>query len=361
MDYLKVNCDSEQYKIFIGYGILRQINELLEDVYSDSRIFIVMDQNVSKLYLNEILEILSGREVDYAIVGNGESSKSIDSMKYIYGKLLENNYGRDTLILSVGGGSVGDLAGFVSATYMRGIPYIQIPTTIVSQVNSCIGGKVGINFKEYKNISGAYYHPKSVILDLDFIKTLNYREYLSGLSEIIKYGIIEDYSFLKDLKENIQKLKNKDKKYLYEIIEKSLKIKRMIVEIDEKDYGIRRILNFGNTIGDSISSISPTKEYTYGERTALGMIYETILSYKMGLISEEYCKEIISIFSFIIKPIKYELDEIELFYEDLEKDKKQIGENILFILPTEEGRVGIFKNVEKQLITNILKNGIESL
>ncbi|MCT4660232.1 MAG: 3-dehydroquinate synthase [Tissierellales bacterium] len=357
MEYLKVNCDSGKYDVYVGHGNRRQLNEILENEYLERRILIVTDNEIAKIYLDEVIEILKEHEVNYAIIPAGEKSKSIETMKYIYEKLLENDYGRKSLILSLGGGVVADIAGFVSSTYMRGIPYIQVPTTIISQVDSSIGGKVSINFNEYKNISGAYYHPKSVIIDIEFLKTLSDREYYSGISEIIKHSLIEDYEFFRELVDNKELIIGRDLKYMEKILIKSLNIKKTIVEMDERDYGIRRILNFGHSIGHGLESIGLFEKYTHGESIALGIIYETLLSFEMGLIKEAYCKEILDSLLWIVKPERYKDEDIALFYRVLEKDKNKLGKDMMFILPTERGRVGIFKNIERAKITKLLKNG----
>lgn len=357
MEFLKINCDTAKYGVYLGRGTRRRLNEILKNEYLERKILIVTDNNVSKIYLEEIINILKEHELKYAIIPAGEKSKSLGTMKYIYEKLLENDYGRKSLILSLGGGVVSDLSGFVSATYMRGIPYIQIPTTIISQVDSSIGGKVAINFNEYKNISGVYYHPKSVIIDVDFLETLSDREYYSGIAEIIKHSLIEDYDFFKEILENKNLLVSRNMRYIEEIILRALNIKKTIVEMDEQDYGIRRVLNFGHTIGHGLEAIGGFERYTHGEAVALGMIYEALLSFEMGLIKEKYCREILDGLLWIIIPEKYDKNQIGTFYRALEKDKKKLGDNMMFILPTEPGRVGIFKNIDRSKITKLLELG----
>ena len=238
----------------------------------------ITDKNVYTLYGHYINTLNNYEKI---VVEPGEQSKTINVTTDILKQMLEKGASRKSKIIAFGGGVIGDLAGFCSAIYMRGISLIQIPTTLLAQVDSSVGGKTGINMLHYKNSVGAFYQPTKVIIDTNLLKTLPYRELLSGIGEIIKYGIIYDYEFFKYIVKNINKIKKCDASIMPYVVKQCCKIKAEIVSQDEKEKGLRKILNFGHTIGHALEGITNFDKYTHGEAVIIGMYYETIMAKKL--------------------------------------------------------------------------------
>ena len=252
------------------------------------------------------------------------------------------------------GRSSRDISGFVASTYLRGVDYIQIPTTLLSQVDSSIGGKVGVDFKGYKNMIGSFYFPLATFIDIELLKSLDTRDITSGVGEVLKYGIIYDYDFLKYVYSNIDSIYNFDDEVLETIVKKSVSIKDRIVSQDKRDKGIRKILNFGHTIGHGIESFYDFKRYNHGEAVILGMIYESFISKEIGLIEEEYFNEIFSVLSKLVDPVIFNIKEVDGILKNMSYDKKNKKYKIVFVLPTDRGEVQIFDNIEKDLIKKTL-------
>ena len=253
MKRIKVNLDkqsSTSYEICIGHNILDRIGLVIAKSNIASHYIVITDSNVSSLYREELLTALRNvnLKVDLIEFPAGEISKNTDTVLTIIKKLINLGADRNSALIALGGGVTGDMTGFAASIYMRSIPYIQIPTTLMAQVDSSIGGKTGIDLPEGKNLLGAFFQPKSVFIDLQFLKTLPDEEFTNGLSEIVKYGIIDDVELFNILERETENIKNRSMDFLELIVERSCKIKKGIVEIDEMDIGVRRILNFGHTI-----------------------------------------------------------------------------------------------------------------
>ncbi|WP_165442921.1 3-dehydroquinate synthase [Senegalia massiliensis] len=356
---MKLQVDSQLYKynIYIENNIYKTLNDYIKE-YNEEKILIITDDNVRKIYLDSVLNSLKDFKVYYYIIPAGESSKSLEMAGDIYSKLLREKFDRQSLIIGFGGGVVGDLAGFVAATYMRGINLIQIPTTLLSQVDSSIGGKVGVNFNNIKNIIGSFYQPKKVIIDIDTLKTLSERDTKSGLAEIIKYGIISDYKLL-DIIHNINNIRNMDFKLIKLLIKRSLEIKKDIVKVDTFEKGKRKILNFGHTIGHGIESLDNFKRFKHGEAVALGMLSEAYISKELGFISTKYYQEIKQLVKKITQDNIFTQQEKQVIMENIKLDKKNMNENIVFILPISYGKVKIYENkIDEELIKKSLGEDI---
>ncbi|WP_313232862.1 3-dehydroquinate synthase [Tissierella praeacuta] len=328
--------------------------ELHQYIINDDFIF-VTDRNVYNLYKDEIDEVLNGRENIY-IIPSGEINKNLEELSNIYKILIKKNIDRNGKIFCLGGGVVGDLAGFAAATYKRGVEYIQIPTTLLSQVDSSIGGKTGIDFEGHKNIIGSFHFPLTTLIDTSFIHTLPEKEITCGLGEIIKYGLIEDYNFLKNIEKNIKKIYNRDMRILPTIVEKSVDIKFTIVDKDKLDLGLRQKLNFGHTIGHSIESFFKYEKYNHGEAVILGMMYESNIAYQKKLIDKEYYNEIIGVLNTLVEQPIFNSFEIKILIEYMKNDKKNRDGKISFILPTGRGTVDLFYDVEENLIEEAILN-----
>lgn len=359
MNKIQLNLKNSSYPIFIGSNIISDIKDILSPYINDRKIFIITDKNVENLYLDDFKNELCGFDLDVYVIEPGEKSKSIEVAKEIFLRMLEFKCDRKSVVITFGGGVVGDLGGYVASTYMRGIDYIQIPTTLLSQVDSSIGGKVAVNINNYKNIVGNFHHPLAVVIDIDFLKSLNIREFNSGLGEVLKYGLIKNFSFLQWVGSNIESIYNMDKASILKVISESLDIKKEIVQKDEREGSLRKILNFGHTIGHGIEGLNHFKRFTHGEAVALGMIYETKLSLKLGLIEENYYSLVKDILSKVVGTISFNEEEINEILEGISHDKKLEDGQLVLVLPTGQGIVEIVKGVEKSLIIETLKEGIQ--
>ncbi len=278
MKKIKVKVSSSEdksHEILIGRGLLRQIARDLSEASIAHSCALVTDSNVGKLYGERLLKDLESvfPQVSFITFPAGEQNKNREIKCFIEDRMLESELGRDSLIIALGGGVTGDIAGFVAATYMRGIPCVQVPTSLVACVDSSVGGKTAVDTPYGKNLIGAFHQPWRVYVDIDTLATLDTRQVSEGLSEIIKYGVIKDAKFFRYLETNIKKVYEFDETCLLEIIEASCKIKARVVEEDEKEQNLRKILNFGHTIGHAIEQLS---NYTisHGEAISMGMVVE---------------------------------------------------------------------------------------
>lgn len=270
------------YNIYIQDGILSNIANLLPDVFSGSKIAIITDSNVSELYLSELSYQLAQKHLIIEIVvPAGEESKRLEVAANIYNKLSAAHISRSDLIVALGGGVVGDLAGFVAATYMRGIPFVQIPTSLLAQVDSSIGGKVAVDIPSGKNLVGAFYQPKAVYIDPNVLNTLTDRFYYDGLAEVIKYACIKDAALFETLKQLGSREQIQAK--IQEIVIRCLNTKKHYVQLDEFDTGERMFLNYGHTIGHAVEKYFDFSSYTHGECVAMGMAHITKRSEALGL------------------------------------------------------------------------------
>lgn len=341
MNILNVNIPGNSYDIVIEKGLFKNFGSEIKEVYHKTNIVVITDLNVFNLYgnaLNEILEI-EGFNINFIVVQPGEASKSLIQLEHIYSELTLHGITRSDLIVAFGGGVVGDLAGFAASTFMRGIQYIQIPTTLLSQIDSSVGGKVAINLKEGKNLAGNFYHPLKVLIDPEMLLSLPEKNFKDGLGEVIKYACIKDPILF-------HLLMNFDKKQLYDYIEQLIytccNIKKIIVEQDEKDMAERMLLNFGHTLGHAIER-HMNFEITHGEAVSLGMLYITKNSEELGLTETgtyDKLKNMLIHFS-----IDYNLCNLDI--HNLKKyiyhDKKNLSGEISLILLNKIGEAFIHK------------------
>jgi len=341
-------------EITIGYNILDKIKGCLSKLGAN-RVYTIVDENVYKMHEKKVRELVEGLNNIFYIMPSGENTKSIEHVLRVYDDLIEKRVDRNTVIISIGGGVTGDISGFIAFTFKRGLKYIQIPTTLLAQVDSSIGGKVGINYKGYKNIIGSFYFPENTIIDISFLETLDRRQVTSGLGEILKYGLISDYEFFRFVSKSINSIYSCNNEVLLPIIKRAVSIKESIVNQDITDRGHRKILNFGHTIGHSIESFYGFNRYNHGEAVMLGIMYESNIAKYMGLISEEYFMEICEILQKIVMPVQFNDEEIDELLNKMENDKKNQKDGIAFILPVAKGKVDIFNSIEKELIIKSLK------
>lgn len=356
MKYINVNTPLNKYKIVFEkdfHNILGQIKQL---GINYSNIGIISDDNVAPLYSSELVTSIKELNVSTHtfIFPHGESNKNYTTINSIYDFMINNNFDRKSLLIALGGGVVGDMTGFVAATYMRGIDFIQIPTSLLAQVDSSIGGKTGIDFNGYKNIIGAFYQPKLVYVNTATLGTLEKREFASGMAEIIKHALIMDSDYLNSLEKEYADIIELDHNALQNLIANSCEIKSKVVSEDEKEQGLRAILNFGHTIGHAIERLK-NFTLTHGECVALGMIASSNISMLLGDLSLEdvkYIEHIIKLYNLPVKVTGLELDTV---YQELFHDKKTLHNQINIILLDTLGSCYQNKNLTKKEIQKGLK------
>lgn len=332
MKTIKVNCE-KSYDIKINQGLLETFDF---KGLNASKYVVITDSNVKKLYGEKLAERLkkSGLSVNLMDFPAGEESKNWEMVKEIGQKLAKQNTNRDVIIVALGGGVVGDLAGFISSIYMRGVRYIHIPTTLLAQIDSSVGGKTAVNIPEGKNLLGTFHQPQVVVIDPDVLNTLQLREIQNGLAEIIKYAVTQDKNLFEYLKKNIEKA---DKSFYEFIIPKSVEIKANIISQDEKEKELRKILNYGHTVGHAVEILSEYK-IPHGQAVAIGMVYEAKIANYLGILSNEDLQKQ----NDLIKKAKlnYEFKfDIDRAIEIMERDKKSRAKELYFILPSEIGKI----------------------
>lgn len=339
---LKVDLKDRSYQIIIEKGLINRVSEEISRVYKGKKIFIITDDNVNKYYGGKISEELkkNGFEVNLLSLKPGEETKNFNTLPIVYDELLDFNLTRSDLIIALGGGVIGDLAGFVASTYLRGIDFVQIPTSLLAQVDSSVGGKVAVDLDRGKNLVGSFYHPKCVLIDPEVLNTLDNRFFIDGMAEVIKYGCIKDKQFF----DYLEKMENKKQliNNMELVIHKCCDIKRQVVENDEKDRGERMLLNFGHTLGHAIEQYYNYTKYSHGEGVAIGMYVISKISEEKGLTKKGTSQRIKDI---LVKyNLPYELDvNIEETLEAINLDKKKLGNDLNVIILKEIGNSEIYK------------------
>ena len=353
---LKIRENPINYSILIGNNLMPNLNKIISENYSGRKVFLVTDKNVNKLYGDKIIANLEKKyEVTSYILPPGEKAKSFKYLKQGYDILVKNNFQRDDLVIGFGGGVPGDLAGYLAASYMRGVPLIQIPTSLLAQVDSSVGGKTAINHEFGKNLIGAFYQPQRVIIDVNLLNTLPLRELKTGMAEVIKYGLIADKRFFEFLFKNKEKIYNLENEYIIEVIKTSCNIKAEIVMEDQKEKGIRAILNYGHTIAHALEAQYEYDKYTHGEAVAIGMKGSAILSNQLGYLSENDLKKIKKILSLYELPDKIEVEKVENIYHKMKYDKKAKNDILRWILLKNIGKSFVEKGIKKEIIFEILE------
>lgn len=343
MTTLTVDLGERSYPIYIGSSLLGD-KELLKPYIPGNSALIVTNETVAPLYLEKTQSMLSGLRHEAVILPDGEKYKNLEVLNQIYDSLLRNRFDRNTTVIALGGGVVGDMAGFAAASYQRGVHLIQMPTTLLSQVDSSVGGKTGVNHALGKNMIGAFYQPRAVIADTDTLDTLPDRELSAGIAEIIKYGLICDAEFFAWLEQNMQALLNRDKPALSYAIEVSCKTKAEVVAADEREVGKRALLNLGHTFGHAIENGMGYGEWLHGEAVGAGMCMAAIMSNQMGWMSDEDTQKTINLIEQAKLPSKApDSMSAEKFMELMSVDKKVL-DGIL--------RLVLMKGIGQSLVTS---------
>ena len=348
---------TRSYEIVIGHGILSELGDALRELEPGSKQMIVTSGRVWNLYGGIARDSLekSGFDVSVTLVSDDEGAKSLQALARIFDRLLESEFERSSGIIALGGGVVGDVAGFAAATFMRGLRFVQVPTTLLAQVDSSIGGKTGVNHSNAKNLIGAFHQPSLVWADTTTLSTLPEREIRSGLAEIIKYSIIADPALFKLLSENVGSFSSTSREALIEIISRCCSIKACIVEEDEKEHGVRSILNYGHTIGHALEALTGYADYTHGEAVAIGMMAAARISLEIGATDKDMVQSQERIIERAglptTSPIPPGPNEI---LHQLKRDKKRVDERIRWILPRRLGEVFPTEDVPSDVVLRVL-------
>lgn len=355
MQTLHVHTASHSYPIHIGSALLQNAAELLQP-HLTRRAAIVSNTTVAPLYLADIQHACDRLNIPHTaiILPDGEQHKNSDTLNQIYTALLEHHADRQTTLIALGGGVIGDTAGYAAATYQRGIPFIQIPTTLLSQVDSSVGGKTGINHPLGKNMIGAFYQPQAVLADTDCLHTLPGREYAAGLAEVVKYALLGDASFLNWLEQNRYAIQARQTQALAHLIHRSCQMKADIVGQDEKEQGIRAHLNLGHTFGHAIEAHMGYGNWLHGEAVAAGMVLAARLSQHKGYLKPEDTQRIISLLQTFALPTHPPVIPIETWLQHMQHDKKNQNGQIRLILLKQIGQAIIESGLDSPTLQTIL-------
>ena len=334
MDTVTVGIVDRGYDIYIGEDILTKTGCLCRRLNTGRKAAIITNTVVSGLFLEHLKSVLeeAGFTVYTIEIADGEEHKNLDTLKVIFDRLIEFGFDRSSLLLALGGGVVGDITGFAAATFLRGVPFVQLPTTLLAQVDSSVGGKTGVNHEKGKNLIGAFYQPRMVLIDTATLDSLPSREFLSGLAEIVKYGIVLDGEFFEFLSKNVDNLLKRDKSCLGRAIKRSCEIKASIVKQDEKETGLRAVLNYGHTLGHAVETLTGYKKFSHGEAVAIGMANAAKISESMGLSSRSDTERICATIKMLGLPLALPVFPSSAYIDVMLHDKKMKDGGIRFVL-----------------------------
>lgn len=361
MNKIDVKIPGKEYSVLFGSNIFGKLFHLIDEKKLSKNILFVIDSNVLALHRNKLSKVI--KNSNYKIISLNlkvtEKNKSHETLNRIYKTLLDNGFSRDSLIVAIGGGIIGDIAGYAASTFARGVDYIHVPTTLLAVVDSSVGGKTGINFGSTKNIIGSFYQPQLVLIDTDFLKTLPREEVLCGIGEIVKYGLLVDDNFFDEIKKKVQMLWTMNDKYLADVSEKCIRFKAGVVVNDEREEkGLRKILNLGHTFAHAIE-IQQKHKIKHGQAVILGIACALHLSNKLELMSDfdlaKYLSFVIS-FSDDIKIAKY---NSKAMIDIMRRDKKNKANKIKFVLPVKAGQILVDVEANDNEITYAINNGLQ--
>lgn len=352
---IQVDLGERSYPIYIGQSLMSD-SETLSRYLLKKRILIVTNETVAPLYLKQVQDTMASfGEISSVILSDGEQFKDLTHLDSIFTALLQRNYGRDSVLVALGGGVIGDMTGFAAACYQRGIDFIQIPTTLLSQVDSSVGGKTAVNHPLGKNMIGAFYQPQIVMIDTECLQTLPAREFAAGMAEVIKYGIMWDADFFQWLENNVQALKSLDTQALVYAISRCCEIKADVVSQDETEQGVRALLNLGHTFGHAIEAEMGYGNWLHGEAVAAGTVLAAQTAKSLGLIDESIVCRIVQLLQAFDLPVKApESMDFESFIQHMRRDKKVLGGQIRLVLPTAIGRAEVFSQVPESTLEQVI-------
>ena len=333
VDAITVGLGERSYRILFGHNVLTETGKLCRELNLGNKVAVVTNPTVGALYFEPVREAFaqSGFSVHKVEIPDGEEFKNIETLKGIYDELIEGRLDRGSFVAALGGGVVGDVAGFAAATYMRGIPFIQLPTTLLAQVDSSVGGKTGINHEKGKNLIGAFYQPAVVLIDVATLNTLPEREFRGGLAEVVKYGVSLDGELFDVISANADSLRARDKDILLEVIKRSCMLKASIVAQDERETGLRAVLNYGHTFGHAVETLTGYREYTHGEAVAIGMVQAAKVSERMGHADRRDTERIIHLLERLGLPTALPSFDAASYKDALLRDKKVRDRGLRFV------------------------------
>ncbi|MEE9542388.1 MAG: 3-dehydroquinate synthase [Thermodesulfobacteriota bacterium] len=343
------------YHILIKKGLIAEVGSRLADLGFSGRACVITNPAVRVLYCNDVVESLEGAGFSVLVIEipDGEEFKNLEEASKVYDRLIDEKFERTSPIVALGGGVVGDLAGFVAATYLRGVPFVQMPTTLLAQVDSSVGGKTGVNHAKGKNLIGAFYQPRIVLIDPDALATLDEREVSTGLAEVVKHGVIRDADFFEFLEVNSEKILNQEAE-IEEAISRSCEIKAEVVSEDEKEAGVRAILNFGHTFGHAVEVAAGYNVHRHGEAVGMGMVMAAGFSAELGFCSPKLEERIRNILSSLGLPTDAPDLKADDMIEAMYLDKKVQSGRIRFVLLKEIGEV-VIKEADEDVLRKYLE------
>ena len=362
MQQLVVEIPQRHYPIFVAEGLLadtQKLRELLLARIQGRQVAIITNEVVAPLYLDALLEALDGLQVDVMQMDDGEAEKNLQVYQQTMDFLLAARHNRSTCLIALGGGVVGDLCGFVAATFQRGVDFVQIPTTLLAQVDSSVGGKTAVNHPQGKNMIGAFHQPLAVLADTATLGTLPSREYAAGLAEVVKYGVIEDAAFFEFLEQHSDDLLAKDGAVLSQVILRCCAIKAEVVSADERESGRRAILNYGHTFGHGIEKLCGYGQWLHGEAVAIGMVMAARLSVAVAGLDESVVMRLTALLRRLGLPTALDqasrkVATIEAMMDVMGLDKKVVDGRLRFIVASQLGQVQVRDDIDAAVVRNVL-------
>jgi 3-dehydroquinate synthase len=361
MKTINVKLSGNSYPVYVGKEIFGKLSEFISKNTIYKNIFVIADKKMyskHKKAIDQFYSRMIGKKY-FSLIEASEKNKSFKSLHKFYEEMLQNGFGRDTVIIAVGGGITGDIAGFAAATFARGVQFVQIPTTLLAMVDSSVGGKTGINFENTKNIIGSFYQPKFVSVDTDFLKTLPEEEIICGLGEIVKYGFLIGDDFYEFLKKNLNKILKVETKLLTGVIEECIKFKAGIVEKDEKEEsGLRKVLNLGHTFAHAVE-VEQKHKIKHGQAVIVGLACALHLSNRIGLMNDVMLAKYLSLIVLFEDKIKLNKLDIAKCFEIMKRDKKNKDEIIKFVLLSSAGNIAVDVEAGKDDVFYAMNNGFQ--
>lgn len=357
MQQIQVDLGERSYPIYIGQNLLTKNSGIWSRFLQNKHILIVTNDTVAPLYLAQLSDAISQHgKVETIALPDGEQFKDLSHLNAIFTLALERNLARDCVMLALGGGVIGDMTGFAAACYQRGVDFIQIPTSLLAQVDSSVGGKTAVNHPLGKNMIGAFYQPKQVIIDTDCLQTLPKREFAAGMAEVIKYGIIWDAAFFKYLEQRVEQLKLLETESLTYIIKRCCEIKAEIVAQDETERGVRALLNLGHTFGHAIEAEMGYGSWLHGEAVAAGIILAAKTSVSMGLMDESnLCRIKMLLKAFNLPVCAPKSMDFDQFIKHMRRDKKVLSGQLRLVLPIRIGQADVFSQIDDNLLEQVIR------
>ncbi|ART80957.1 3-dehydroquinate synthase [Oceanisphaera avium] len=358
MERLTVSLGERSYPILIAEHLLIQ-GEQLRSAISGSKVMVVTNDVVAPLYLDTLLTSLAPLQVETLILPDGEQFKSVETFNQVMSTLLAGNHGRDTTLIALGGGVIGDLTGFSAACYQRGVPFIQVPTTLLAQVDSSVGGKTAVNHPLGKNMIGAFYQPQLVLIDTLCLQTLPEREFAAGMAEVIKYGIIWDADFFAWLEQNIERLQQLDPEALSYAIRRCCEIKADMVACDEREHGVRALLNLGHTFGHAIEAEMGYGNWLHGEAVAVGTLQACYTARLRGDMTEQEVARVRALLLAaklpVVGPSSMSLSQ---YLPHMMRDKKVLAGQLRLVLPQGIGKAQVVSDVSEQQLGVVVSESL---